>query len=98
MSIPTSFQLVNRKYTVEVLPKEVAEDLGRHGDCNRSKAVIRVELDYPDNSEHTFYHELAHALLYATTKPKLSEKEDFVDSLGAVIHQFMKTKKGKLTE
>ena len=96
MSIPTSFQLVNRKYRVEELDKGLAEELKLHGDCNRSEGRIRIELDNPQNSEHTFYHELAHALLYATTKPKLSDKEDFVDSLGAAIHQFMQTKKGKL--
>lgn len=94
--IPKSFQLVNRTYRVEKMGDDVAEAGERHGDCNRAKALIRINFDSPENSEHTFYHELAHALLYATTKPKLSDNESFVDSLGAAIHQYMLTRKGEL--
>ena len=96
MRIPTSFKLVNRTYSVEEMPEEIAEAGHMMGDCNRSKALIRVQIDNNDNAEHTFYHELAHALLYATTKPKLSDNEEFVDSLGAAIHQFIQTKRGSL--
>jgi hypothetical protein len=98
VSIPTSFHLVNRTYIVEELSSEVASDCNMVGDCNREKARVRVQLDgsSDDNSEHTFYHELAHALLWATTKPKLSSDEAFVDSLGALLHQYMQTKKGTL--
>ena len=95
--IPKSFTLVNRRWMVEELDKETAEAGSMHGDCNSEKALIRVE--YNDNiefREHTFYHELAHALLEASSRPSLSKKEKFVDSLAAVLHQYMKTKKGKL--
>lgn len=92
--IPTSFKLVNRTYKVKKLGKELAEK--KYGDCDKEKALIRV---YPgstkENTEHTFYHELVHALLWATTKPKLSDNEDFVDSLAAMIHQYEQTKKGE---
>lgn len=95
--IPKSFTLVNRNWFVEELEKETAEAGSMHGDCNAEKAVIRVE--YNDNREfmeHTFYHELVHALLEASSRPSLSKKEAFVDSLAAALHQYMKTKKGKL--
>lgn len=94
--IPKSFKLVNRTYKVEKMGRELAQDLGRYGDTSRGKAVIRLDETEPkENVEHTFYHELAHALLWASTKPKLSKKEDFVDSLGAALHQFMQTQKGE---
>lgn len=94
--IPTRFQLVNRTYKVKAMDKALAEELKKHGDCDREDAVIRVELSNKENTEHTFFHELAHALLWTTTKPKLSDNEDFVDSLGAALHQYMTTKKGQL--
>lgn len=94
--IPTSFQLVNRNYKVTKLPKELADGLRRYGDCSKERAEIRLDTTtLQENVEHTFYHELVHALLEASTKPKLSNKEDFVDSLGAALHQYMKTRKGE---
>ena len=95
--IPGSFKLINREYKVVELPKSLAEDLRRHGDICRDDAVIRVEMvDNMDMRESTFYHELVHALLESSSKPRLSKKEAFVDSLAAVLHQYMQTKKGKL--
>lgn len=94
--IPKSFQLINRLYRVEKMSDEISQAGRIHGDCDRAKALIRVNLDSPENSEATFYHELSHALLYATTKPKLSDNEEFVDSLGAALHQYMQTRKGEV--
>lgn len=96
--IPTSFTLVNRRYEVEELSESLADDLGRHGDFCREDGVIRVEMvDVIDAREHTFFHELVHALLEASSRPSLSKKEAFVDSLAAVLHQYMQTKKGRLS-
>jgi hypothetical protein len=95
--IPKSFTLVNRTWLVEELEKDVAEAGDRHGDCDKESALIRVEYNKnPEFREHTFYHELVHALLEASSRPSLSKKEAFVDSLAAALHQYMKTKKGKL--
>ena len=92
--IPKSFSLVNRSYKTAAMPEEIAEK--HHGDCDRSQAVIRLAAGKSlENTQHTFFHELAHALLWASTKPKLSENEDFVDSLGALLHQYEQTKKGE---
>lgn len=94
--IPKSFKLINRTYRVTEYPKGLADELKRLGDCDRNSACIRLDTrEGEENLEHTFYHELAHALLYVTTKPKLSENEDFVDSLGAALHQFMQTQRGE---
>lgn len=94
--IPKSFKLVNRTYQVKPYPDGLSEELKRLGDCDRNAGCIRLDTrENTENLEHTFYHELAHALLFTTTKPKLSENEDFVDSLGAAMHQFMQTRKGE---
>lgn len=94
--IPKSFQLVNRKYTVRGLGTETAEAANMHGDCNSDEAVIRVrQTKNRQLMEHTYFHELAHALLYVTTKPRRSLDEEFVESLGAALHQYMLTKKGE---
>lgn len=92
--IPKTFKLVNRDWRVVRLADHLAEDLGVHGDCERAKAIIRIKMD--DCADATFYHELAHALLYVSTRPKLSKDEDFVESLGSALHQFMLTRKGAL--
>ena len=95
--IPKTFTLVNRHWTVEELSSDDAETGSMSGDCSSHRARIRIRVD--DNAEyteHTYLHELVHALLEASTLPKLSKKEAFVDSLAAVLHQYMKTKKGRL--
>ena len=95
--IPKSFTLVNRTYQVKPYPAGLAAELKRTGDCDKDTAQIRIDTsNCQDLQDHTFYHELVHAMLYASTKPKLSTNEDFVDSLGALLHQFMQTKKGQL--
>jgi hypothetical protein len=94
--IPKTFKLVNRTWVVKEMSKSISSENKLHGDCDHARALIRVCIDHPENAEHTFFHELAHAMLKVTTKPKLSSNEDFVDSLGAALHQYMQTKKGEL--
>lgn len=97
INIPTSFKLVNRTYTVEKLDPALSEGLSRAGDCNQRLALIRVAHDSSeDYMHHTFYHELVHAMLDASTNPKLSNNEKLVDSLGALLHQYVQTKTGNL--
>ena len=95
MKIPATFKLVNTAWTVEQMSTEVAEAGDRHGDCDRTRTVIRIHVSSESDKEDTFCHELAHALLFFTTKPKLSKDEAFVQSLGEVIHQFLDTAEGK---
>lgn len=99
MRIPTSFKLINRSWSVVEMPQETADTANIHGCCARDQARIAIHIDegLPEESvDHTYLHELVHALLYATTKPKLSDNEEFVDSLAAALHQYEQTKKGNL--
>lgn len=93
--IPKRFQQRNRTVTVTSMPKSLAEDLKRHGDFDTEQYVIRLAPNNKDVLEHTYFHELAHCLLEGTTKPKLSSNEEFVDSLGCMLHQYMQTMKGE---
>jgi hypothetical protein len=64
------------------------------GDCDRNKTLIRIHVSEESDLEDSFSHELAHALLEFTTRPKLSKDERFVQSLGEVLCQYMNTLKG----
>lgn len=94
--IPKTFQQRNRKVRVIKMGKQLADELKRHGDFDADEYVIRLAPHKcTETLESTFYHELAHCLLTGTTKPKLSDNEEFVDSLGCMLHQYMQTKKGE---
>lgn len=43
--------------------------------------------------EQTFYHELTHFILHLMNEAKLRDSEKFVDLLGAIMYEFIKTKK-----
>lgn len=42
---------------------------------------------------HSFCHELGHFMLILMGEQELNQNEDFVDLLGAFLHQFLKTNK-----
>ena len=46
-----------------------------------------------DVQEETFYHELVHAILQTLGNDKLSANENFVQSFGTLLHQFIVTSK-----
>jgi hypothetical protein len=47
-------------------------------------------------AEHTFCHELTHAILDLIKEDKLSKNEKFVDLFGGALHQALSTMKGEL--
>ena len=95
--LPTRFKLLNRTYEVEPIDTPLAKDISKHGDCDFEEARIRVEVtENAELTEHTFFHELVHALLIVSTKPKLTHDEKLVDSIAAALHQYEQTKKGNL--
>lgn len=93
--IPKTFRQRNRNVVVKPMTQQLSDELKRHGDFDTESYVIRLAPNGRETLEHTFFHELAHCLLMGTTKPKLTNNEQFVDSLGAMIHQYMQTQKGE---
>lgn len=43
--------------------------------------------------DHTFYHELSHAMMFLMSKQDLFQDEAFIDQLGGLLAQFNATKK-----
>jgi len=46
--------------------------------------------------EQSFCHELVHMILDRAGEEELCSNEKLVDLLGSLLHQFLKTKKGKI--
>jgi hypothetical protein len=91
--IPSKYKLLNRTIKVTHLSQDLSSE--RHGDFNRVAGIVRLDGSLPKEAlEHTFFHELVHGLLDNSTLPELSENESFVDSVAAVLHQYMQTRKG----
>jgi hypothetical protein len=94
--IPKSFKLVNRTFTVERMSDTLSKAGSMDGEFNLKHGTIKVGSSVStEYDEHTYYHELVHALLESSSRPGLSKKEPFVDSLAGVLHQYMQTKKGE---
>jgi hypothetical protein len=100
--IPKTFSLMNRDYNVDRATEDEQEDMdevpgGLLGLCDLDGSrIILGKHRTREAYEHTYFHELAHALLEAVGKPKLSGDEALVDALGAALHQYEKTKAGTL--
>lgn len=96
IQIPQQFQLGGRTWTVEVFDVIDSEpDL--YGDCDSVECVIRLKNCASDIMQHTFYHELTHAICYTLGWKKFNEDEDKIDTLANLFLQFLKTRKGKST-
>ena len=102
MKIPQSFVLMSQ--TIEVqFDDESCHTQNALGYCdfNHNKIILSKTVKEDDKItklpktkiEQTFFHELAHILLYLMGENKLSVNEKFVDVLGSLIYQFNITKK-----
>lgn len=106
VTIPTQFSLMNRDYKVTPATtgeQKVMEDYDGEGGsllglCDyEHERIVLAKHRTRQSLEHTFFHELSHAMFEAVGRPDLSEDEALVDALGAALHQYHKTKKGRLT-
>jgi hypothetical protein len=101
LAIPLQFDIVNRTYTVryatpaELLTKKWRKTDGRHSP-EGAEIILRKGMA-PEYEDHTFLHELEHAIFEAIGRDKLSHDETLVDLHAGALHQFLKSKRGKLT-
>ena len=102
--IPRRFVLANRGYKVFIAGGEkfnAARDrLGGEGPSlgmtcsDHAEIWLHSELHKTRaHLEHTFFHELMHALLYA--RGIQDHDEEIVDGMAALLHQFMLTRRGE---
>jgi uncharacterized protein (UPF0305 family) len=74
---------------------DISEAWGAHnGDLER--IMVYVNDRKRNHIEHTFLHELIHAILEAAQLNELNKNEDCVDQLAALLHQFLQTAEGSL--
>ena len=93
--IPKTFQLGGRTWKVEHLPI-IDNDPDLYGDSDGFTCTIRLKDDLdPDAMQHTFYHELCHAICFTLGWEDLNADEGKVDALANVLFQYLKTKKGR---
>lgn len=93
-TVPKTFKLIGMDYIVGELPEDQREDL--HGLHLPSDSTISLDPQLPPQKlRAVFCHEWIHAALEAVGREDLSEDETLVDSLGSVLYQFLKTKRGR---
>ena len=107
--IPKTFDMAGRKWTVQFLDQEAAEkhygghhdDLDGGGLCSvRSAVQYIIDRDGYESGfyEVTHFHEVIHAIFYAMGYEvgEGPHTELIVDGMAHYLHQYMKSKKGKV--
>ena len=95
--IPKKFTIDGKTYTIKY-DKDLQDREGAIGQINYRRDVVYLK-PFSDGEateffkESVFYHELAHAILYAMEEDELRSNEKFVDHLGNKIHQFVNSAK-----
>lgn len=87
--IPTAFQLLNHRITVQVIPKSQWPYEQELGWWDPSKNQILLMRQPRSQLRHVFWHEVSHAVLDLMGHSKLSGNEAFVDQMGGLLAQLM---------
>lgn len=90
--VPKKFSLRSVDWSVDLIDLQ-GENFGK---ClfDRCKIVIDPNTQYTKpRREQTFYHELFHAMLDELGYHELSKDEKLVDGLGALLYEYLKTRK-----
>lgn len=83
----SSFSLAGSQWSVSLSP-----DINEMGYCDPETHTIKIRANMTDQAKQaTFYHELVHAVLF--TMGQTNHNEEFVDTFGGFLHQFVSTKK-----
>ena len=93
IKIPQRFILGGRDWTVEI-HDVIDNEPELYGDCDSMECVIRLKRGGMDVMQHTFYHELTHAICFTLGWKKFNEDEDKVDTLAGLFYQYLKSRKG----
>lgn len=91
MKIPKRFELGGR--TWRVVRGVKGRNRREYGRASSSRCVIELTTKNKtrESEEHTFCHELAHAIGYTMAWQKLIKDETKVDALGSLLRQFLAT-------
>ena len=70
---------------------EEREEYDKYGQINHDKQIIVIDKGISDDrKEQTLLHEILHALLYQIGEPELSNNEDLIQRLAAVLRLTLK--------
>lgn len=95
MNIPSSLTLLGKEITVTIVASADWKEHDAVGFYNSQTGEIHILRAAQQLMEHTFFHELMHAVLTAMGRDKLSQDEAFVDMASGLIHQAMTTAKSR---
>ena len=95
--IPTKFTLGAREWTVKYMEPEELDKLGEQkgilGLCQSHCATILINKNQTkQDQEHTFYHELCHAIAMTMGWTKWNTDEDKIDAVAGMFYQFIMTR------
>lgn len=99
--IPKQFQLMGQTVNVE-WTDDLQHDKDAYGTANfrDNRVCIQRPSKYQplaqDKLEHIFFHELVHWILNSLGEEELMLNEKFVDTLGGLFYQAIKTSRGEL--
>jgi hypothetical protein len=96
MNIPNSFNVFGQIITIEYRKSlyKTHKAIGLW-EPNKNRILLQADTDkYPiskDSIEQCLFHEITHVMLDKLGYNRLSEKEELVDRIGAVLHQIITT-------
>lgn len=96
LNLPKQFQLVASTYKVNVdnQANDWNDSMGMFSD-NMKEIKLATQVGYDilpsDSILDTYYHELAHALVYNTKKTDYYKDEEFIDLLGRFLRQYLES-------
>lgn len=97
VKIPKQFELAGQTIKTKVadnIDTDGAVGLSKfHQNEIRVRRVVEGEPVSHDVQLQTFFHELAHFMLYVMNEHELNSNEKFVDNLGQFLYQFEKSRK-----
>lgn len=96
--IPEQFELFHRTWKVRKLTRK--QEASYRGLCDPNHGIIYLQRDlHPDELLQTFFHELGHALMFSLEYEFETDEEEeaFVDSVGGLLAQFMKSQVGSFS-
>lgn len=98
MMLPSKFNLLGREINVKLV-SDLKERHGAWGTYRDNTGEIELQCSTDSVGaadslvEHSFYHELVHAILSAMGENDLNENEKFVDVFAGLLHQMQTTAK-----
>ena len=93
------FTLGGHDFKVKYVKRLVGDTGELFGRANAKTNLVEIALTISgekiseDVIQHTLYHELSHLFMILMYEGELNANEQFIDQLGLLMHQFMKTKR-----